>query len=69
MPKGIRNLSLLCAVALAISAVVMAGQKDYYLHIQVDDPAEGESVNVNVPLSLAEKYSPQSTRETFIKAA
>jgi hypothetical protein len=55
MPKEIRNLSLLCAVAWTISALVMAAEKDHYLHIQVNDPAKGESVNVNVPLSMAEK--------------
>ena len=62
MPKGIRNLALLCALVLAISTVVMAAQKDHYLHIKVDDPAKGESVNVNVPLSMAERILPTINR-------
>ena len=62
MPKGIRNLVLLCALALAISTVTVAAQKDHYLHIKVDDPAKGESVNVNLPLSMAEKILPTSNR-------
>ncbi len=62
MPKGMRNLALLCALALALSTVVTAAQKDHYLHIKVDDPAKGESVNVNLPLSMAEKILPTVNR-------
>jgi hypothetical protein len=62
MPKGIRNLALLCGLALAISIIAIAAQKDSYLHIKVDDPRKGESVNVNVPLSIAEKILPTINR-------
>jgi hypothetical protein len=62
MPKGIRNLPLLCALALAMTTMAMAAQKDHYLHIKVDDPAKGESVNVNLPLSIAEKILPTVNR-------
>jgi hypothetical protein len=62
MLKGIRNLALLGALALAIGTVAIAAQKDHYLHIKVDDPAKGESVNVNVPLSMAEKILPTVNR-------
>jgi hypothetical protein len=41
--------------ALALPALA-ASEK--YLHVNVDDPMNGETVNVNVPLSLAEKVLP-----------
>jgi hypothetical protein len=62
MPKGIRNSALFCALALSLSTVAMAAQKDHYLHIKVDDSAKGESVNVNLPLSMAEKILPTVNR-------
>ncbi len=37
---------------------VLAAPAERYLHIKVDDPSKGESVNVNVPLSMAEKILP-----------
>jgi hypothetical protein len=58
MPSKIRNLTLLCALTMATAAVAIAAPKDHYLHIKVDDPTKGESVNVNVPLSMAEKILP-----------
>lgn len=58
MPSRIRNLTLLCALSVAISITALAAPKDHYLHIRVDDPAKSESVNVNVPLSMAEKVLP-----------
>jgi hypothetical protein len=36
----------------------LAAPAERYLHIKVDDPSKGESVNVNVPLSMAEKILP-----------
>ena len=62
MPNRIRNLALLGALALAVTAAAVAAPKDHYLHIKVDDPAKGESVNVNVPLSMAEKILPTVNR-------
>ena len=58
MPSGVRNLVVLCVLVLALGTVAVAAQKDRYLHIKVDDPAKGESVNVNLPLSIAEKILP-----------
>ena len=62
MPNRIRNLALLGALALAVTTAAVAAPKDHYLHIKVDDPAKGESVNVNVPLSMAEKILPTVNR-------
>jgi hypothetical protein len=62
MPIRIQKVALLAALALAMSAAAIAAQKDHYLHIKVDDPAKGESVNVNVPLSMAEKILPTVNR-------
>jgi ribosome-associated translation inhibitor RaiA len=52
-------LCLLAAGAMVAAAPAMAapaGEK--YLHVKVEDPSKGESVNVNVPLSMAEKILP-----------
>jgi hypothetical protein len=62
MANGFRKLALLGALALAISTAAIAAQKDHYLHIKIDDPAKGKSVNVNVPLSMAEKILPTVNR-------
>jgi hypothetical protein len=58
MLKKIRNLAALAALVVTISTAATAAQKDQYLHIKVDDPAKSESVNVNIPLSMAEKILP-----------
>jgi Zn-dependent alcohol dehydrogenase len=42
--------------ALAVPA--MAAPAEKYLHVNVEDAAQGESVKVNVPLALAEKILP-----------
>jgi ribonuclease HI len=41
-----------------MATAVPAAPAERYLHIKVDDPSKGESVNVNVPLSMAEKILP-----------
>ncbi len=41
-----------------MATAVLAAPAERYLHIKVDDPSKGESVNVNVPLSMAEKILP-----------
>ena len=47
------------AVAMASAAAsAMAATAERYLHVRVEDSANGESVNVNVPLSMAEKILP-----------
>jgi hypothetical protein len=39
----------------------MAAPADKYLHVNVQDPANDGSVNVNVPLALAESILPAIT--------
>jgi hypothetical protein len=62
MPKEIRKLVLLSALALSVATIAFAAPKDHYLHIKVDGAEKGESVNVNVPLSMAEKILPTINR-------
>jgi hypothetical protein len=50
--------SLLASGALAMASAALAGTTERYLHVKVNDDKNGESVNVNVPLSLAEKILP-----------
>lgn len=61
MRKGLRSLALAClsaAMVAGTTTAVLAAPAERYLHIKVDDPAQGESVKVNVPLSMAEKILP-----------
>lgn len=61
MRKGLRSLAAVClsaAIVAGTAPAVLAAPGERYLHIKVDDPSKGESVNVNVPLSLAEKILP-----------
>ena len=61
MRKGLRSLGVVClsaAMVTGMATAVLAAPAERYLHIKVDDPSKGESVNVNVPLSMAEKILP-----------
>lgn len=61
MRKGLRRAAAICLLAtgaLAMAPVTLAGTTERYLHVKVDDAKNGESVNVNVPLSMAEKILP-----------
>jgi hypothetical protein len=61
MQKPIQVLGVFCLMAASVTgmaASAMAAPTERYLHVKVDDPKEGESVNVNVPLSVAEKILP-----------
>jgi hypothetical protein len=49
---------LLAAGVISLAAPAMAAPAEKYLHVNVQDPANSESVNVNVPLSMAEKILP-----------
>ncbi|MGH9714378.1 MAG: hypothetical protein ACRD5M_13860 [Candidatus Acidiferrales bacterium] len=62
MSSRIRSLALVCALTMLAAAAAIAAPKDRYLHIKVDGAAKGESVNVNVPLSMAEKILPTINR-------
>jgi hypothetical protein len=44
--------------ALAVPVPAPAAPADRYLHVNVEDSTKGESVNVNVPLAMAEKILP-----------
>jgi hypothetical protein len=49
---------LLVASVTGMAASALAAPPERYLHVKVNDTKEGESVNVNVPLSIAEKILP-----------
>ena len=52
---------MLCLFAAGMMALVtpaMAAPAEKYLHVNVEDSAQGESVKVNVPLAMAEKILP-----------
>ena len=58
MRKGIRAIGVCCALALtmgnlAVTAMAAPAPAERYLHVKVDDATKGESVNVNLPLSMA----------------
>src|SRR5580700_402912 len=54
---GIVMVCILAAMA-ATAPAALAGPTERYLHVKVEDATKGESVNVNVPLSMAEKILP-----------
>src|SRR5580693_10149800 len=63
MRTGIRVMGVCCALALticnlAVTAMAAPAPAERYLHVKVDDAAKGESVNVNVPLSMATAILP-----------
>jgi hypothetical protein len=60
MRKRLCGIGMICVLAgmLATAPAVMAGPAERYLHVKVEDASKGESVNVNVPLSMAEKILP-----------
>ncbi|MGA8145252.1 MAG: hypothetical protein WB987_15300 [Candidatus Acidiferrales bacterium] len=66
MRRGIQVIGVSCLLAAAMVTVSMgvakgaakAATAERYLHVKVDGGTKGESVNVNLPLSLAEKILP-----------
>ena len=61
MRKGIRAVGVCCVLALTMSnlaVTVTAAPAERYLHVKVDDASKGESVNVNLPLSMAAAILP-----------
>ena len=63
MRTGIRVMGVCCALALtmgnlAVAAMAVPAPAERYLHVKVDDATKGESVNVNVPLSMATAILP-----------
>jgi len=51
-------LCLLVAGSMAVVGPAIAAPAEKYLHVNVEDPTRGESVNVNVTLSMAERILP-----------
>jgi hypothetical protein len=49
---------LMAASATGMAASATAAPPERYLHVKVEDAKQGESVNVNLPLSVAEKILP-----------
>lgn len=61
MRKRLQGVSVFCLLAvgtMAAAATATAAGTQRYLHVKVEDGDKGESVNVNVPLSMAEKILP-----------
>ena len=53
--------AVVCGLVMSLAALAYTAQAaptDRYLHVKVDDGTEGSSVNVNIPLALAEKVLP-----------
>jgi hypothetical protein len=50
------------ASAAAYTRAITAPAAERYLHVRVEDADKGESVNVNLPLSIAEKILPTINR-------
>ncbi len=70
MRKGIRAIGVCCALALtignlAVTAMAAPAPAERYLHVKVDDATKGESVNVNVPLSMAQAILPTINKGTL----
>lgn len=55
------SLGVAALFAAAVPAPAATGER--YLHVRVQDAQKGESVNVNVPLSMAEKILPAINHE------
>jgi hypothetical protein len=62
MQKKIQSALLLCLLLSLFGRVAAAASGDRYLHVKVDDPKNGESVNVNLPLAMAQKILPTINR-------
>jgi hypothetical protein len=50
---------------LAVTAMAAPAPAERYLHVKVDDATKGESVNVNVPLSMAQAILPTINKGTL----
>jgi hypothetical protein len=61
MRRRTRIAAVLCMLAagmMVLAGSAIAAPAEKYLHVNVQDPANDGSVNVNVPLSMAEKILP-----------
>lgn len=60
-PRRTQIAAVICLLAAGITSLVspaMAAPAEKYLHVNVQDPTNGASVHVNVPLSMAEEILP-----------
>jgi hypothetical protein len=56
-----KTAAVVCLLAASMTALAVpapAAPAERYLHVNVENPANGESVNVNVTLAMAEKILP-----------
>jgi hypothetical protein len=62
MRNAMRTIGACCVLALTMSNLAVtamaAPATERYLHVKVDDATKGESVNVNLPLSMAAAILP-----------
>jgi hypothetical protein len=62
MQKAMRTIGVCCVLALTMSNLAVtamaAPATERYLHVKVDDATKGESVDVNLPLSMAAAILP-----------
>lgn len=61
MRRRMQIAPVVCLLAAAITALPVPAAPapaEKYLHVDVQDPVKGESVNVNVPLAMAQKILP-----------
>ncbi|MGA8556269.1 MAG: hypothetical protein WB630_17780 [Candidatus Acidiferrales bacterium] len=61
MRNGLRSFGIYCLLAAILAgaaSTALAAPDERYLHIKVEDSSKGESVHVNLPLSMAEKILP-----------
>src|SRR6202050_5049233 len=66
MRKQLCGIVMFCVLsAVATVPAALAGPGERYLHVRVEDATKGESVNVNVPLSMAEKILPTVNKGNF----
>jgi hypothetical protein len=62
MQNKIRPALFLCLLLSLFGRAAGAASSDRYLHVKVEDPKNGESVNVNLPLAMAQKILPTINR-------
>lgn len=62
MPKKIQSALLLFLLVALFGRAAAAASSDRYLHVKVDDAKNGESVNVNLPLAMAQQILPTINR-------
>jgi hypothetical protein len=67
MRKRLCGIGMICVLAgmVTTAPAAKAGPGERYLHVKVEDATKGESVNVNVPLSMAEKILPTINKDNM----